>query len=376
MHQLLHSLLQGSRGNSSGRPVVGIILTAHHLDDSNETLWLKFLRGTHITHLQGMPVVSQFYYSQDNAERGVCMARPLLHLTKKQILDYLQANAFVWREDESNASSKYLRNRVRNELVPLLEDLVGGPDVLQQRMDRLAQQSKDIDEYMMEMAETYLALGAVQDDAKYFVLPREQLNLVHKQALVLWVRRQSGGDCSLDAASLARLYAQLMDFPSNLQWTINIGGGWDVVRQGHVLKLVFVSEPSALAQDNHVLPWRRIPHEVSVAKSAKSLSVAMVPGSLTEKSCFILSRVEDHPKLTFTPPWRRGRSPLLLAEFLRGQNVALHDRKKSCVVVLRGDDCDAVVVAVHVLSKDEWVVDASFATASVDQDTVEIDLES
>ena len=380
MYQLLHRLLQGSRGNSSGPQVVGIILTAHHLDDSNETLWLKFLRGTHIAHLQGMPVVSQLSLpssSQDFAESGAFfMARPLLHLTKTQIMEYLRSNKFVWREDESNQSSKYLRNRVRNELVPLLEDLVGGPGVLQQRMNRLALQSNELDEYLTGQAEAYLALDATRNDAKFFVLPREQLDLVHKHALVLWVRRQSCGRCSLDATFLERVCAQLENFPHNLQWSLNIGGGWDVVRQGHVLSLAFKDDSIAVGKDNHLLNWSRIQPDIRAKESGRCLRVAMPPDLLSEQSCFVLSRVAEYPKLTMTPPWRRGHSPLLLAEFLRGQKVALHERMGSRIIVLRGDEDDAVVVAVYVASKEEWIVDASFEAVSDGDAMLEIDLQS
>ena len=107
----------------------GVILTAHHKDDSEETLLLKLLRGVHLTNLVGMePVVVG---SRDMPEAIV--ARPLLDVRKTDILDFLQSIHQPWRQDESNASDKYLRNRVRSELVPLLSDVMGGAHVFQVR---------------------------------------------------------------------------------------------------------------------------------------------------------------------------------------------------------------------------------------------------
>lgn len=101
----------------------GLILTAHHADDSQETLLLKLLRGVHIQNLSGMSQVQEM-------DDSTLWARPLLHLTKNQIKHYLTTQRYAWREDASNQSSKYLRNRVRNELIPLMQDLVGGDGAL------------------------------------------------------------------------------------------------------------------------------------------------------------------------------------------------------------------------------------------------------
>lgn len=120
MYTLLQSLTCGE----------GVILTAHHRDDSNETLLLKLLRGVHVTNLMGMdPVLVR---GREMPEAIV--ARPLLNVSKNDIIDFLTLLNLQWREDESNSSDKYLRNRVRNELIPLLSDMMGGGDALQVRL--------------------------------------------------------------------------------------------------------------------------------------------------------------------------------------------------------------------------------------------------
>ena len=87
------------------------LAVAHHLDDNIETLLLNLLRGTGITGLRGM---------LPGRHRTV---RPLLELPKQQLLEYAIAHNLEWREDASNATDHYLRNRIRHRLLPELREL-------------------------------------------------------------------------------------------------------------------------------------------------------------------------------------------------------------------------------------------------------------
>ena len=109
-----------SKNQSCGR----VVLTAHHRDDCDETVLLKLLRGAHISNLSGMDAV------QRSGHGRVAFAKPMLDIAKTDIEDFLTTQGLTWREDSSNESNKYLRNRVRNELLPLLGDMVGGKDIL------------------------------------------------------------------------------------------------------------------------------------------------------------------------------------------------------------------------------------------------------
>jgi tRNA(Ile)-lysidine synthase len=93
------------------------ILTAHHLDDNLETFLINLSRGTGLRGLTGIPV------NQDK------LVRPLLAFSKETVLAYAEKNKLDWREDSSNASNKYLRNALRNEVVPKWKETV--PSLLQ-----------------------------------------------------------------------------------------------------------------------------------------------------------------------------------------------------------------------------------------------------
>jgi len=67
--------------------------------------------------------------------------KPLLDVSKSDLVDYLQSSGHEWREDESNAERGYTRNTVRLDVVPLLEQVAGGREALQRRMGSLSKQS-------------------------------------------------------------------------------------------------------------------------------------------------------------------------------------------------------------------------------------------
>lgn len=87
------------------------ILTAHHADDNLETFIINLSRGTGLDGLVGIPMQNDK------------IIRPLLIFSRQEIEDYAKQNQIKWREDSSNASDKYLRNKIRHHLVPFLKDL-------------------------------------------------------------------------------------------------------------------------------------------------------------------------------------------------------------------------------------------------------------
>ncbi|MBO6881466.1 tRNA lysidine(34) synthetase TilS [Winogradskyella sp.] len=87
------------------------ILTAHHADDNLETFLINFTRGTGLNGLTGIPMKNEN------------IVRPLLPFSRQEIEAYAKENQIKWREDSSNSSQKYLRNKLRHEVVPILKDI-------------------------------------------------------------------------------------------------------------------------------------------------------------------------------------------------------------------------------------------------------------
>lgn len=117
------------------------VALAHHADDQAETVLMRLIRGSGMTGLSGMA------YRNSSS-----FVRPLLNISRADIEQYLRRHALAWREDASNRDTTFLRNRIRHELLPLLEtynpairtalsttaSVVGGDEEL---LDELAEQA-------------------------------------------------------------------------------------------------------------------------------------------------------------------------------------------------------------------------------------------
>lgn len=113
------------------------IFTAHHANDNLETVLINFIRGTGLEGLTGIP------------DLNGCVIRPLLPFTRNEIENYAKNQNFQWREDSSNQSTKYFRNKVRLEIIPKLLEL--NPQLLDsfgKTRSHLQQSSQLIEDYM------------------------------------------------------------------------------------------------------------------------------------------------------------------------------------------------------------------------------------
>ena len=87
------------------------ILTAHHADDNLETFLINLTRGTGLEGFTGIPKINGN------------IVRPLLPFSREEILKYAKENKIEWREDASNASTKYTRNKLRHQVIPVLKEI-------------------------------------------------------------------------------------------------------------------------------------------------------------------------------------------------------------------------------------------------------------
>ena len=87
------------------------IAVAHHADDQAETFFINLLRGAGLRGLKGMQPMN-----------GVII-RPMLWVSREQIHRYAVENQIQWREDHTNAETVYLRNKIRNQLLPVFDEL-------------------------------------------------------------------------------------------------------------------------------------------------------------------------------------------------------------------------------------------------------------
>lgn len=93
------------------------LLTAHHADDNLETFLINLSRGTGLDGLTGIPEVADY------------IVRPLLPFSRAALEKEAVSQGWSWREDSSNASNAYLRNRLRHDVIPVLKEM--NPQFLQ-----------------------------------------------------------------------------------------------------------------------------------------------------------------------------------------------------------------------------------------------------
>ncbi len=105
-----------------------VIAIAHHINDSIETFFINMLRGTGLRGLTGI---------NNHVGRIV---RPLMFTNRKEIHDYAIAHRIPFREDSSNRSTKYLRNKVRIGLIPMLREITPQfTTIMRRNVSRLSQ---------------------------------------------------------------------------------------------------------------------------------------------------------------------------------------------------------------------------------------------
>ena len=129
------------------------VVMAHHADDQAETVLMRILRGCGLVGLSGMAATATV--------GGLTVYRPLLQFTREELRGFLEEIGQSWREDASNISPRFLRNRVRAELLPTLAEFQpGGMSGVTGSLVRLAAIARDAQALIARQAEE-LALQAV-----------------------------------------------------------------------------------------------------------------------------------------------------------------------------------------------------------------------
>ncbi len=136
------------------------LVTAHHLNDQLETFIINLSKASGIKGLSGIP-------ANDHK-----ILRPLLHFSKEEIYDFAKKNNIEYREDLSNKKNDYLRNKIRNELVPkLLETNDHFLENFKKSLSYL-NQTKDFVQHQIEEIENRITISNVENK----IFDKEKLN--------------------------------------------------------------------------------------------------------------------------------------------------------------------------------------------------------
>ena len=151
------------------------IAVAHHADDQAETFFINLLRGAGLRGLKGM-----------QPQNGVII-RPLLWASREQIRQYAVENHIVWREDHTNAESVYLRNKIRNQLLPVFDEL--HPEARQGLYKSLKHLASENELYRELLKEKLSQIVKQENDVQSFPIINSQFSILNFQLIFEWLRQ-------------------------------------------------------------------------------------------------------------------------------------------------------------------------------------------
>lgn len=159
---------------------IPLLATAHHADDNLETLLFRVCRGSGLRGLGGIAPCRRFGEGY--------LARPLLGLTKREIEAFCEAKGLTYVTDATNTDTAYARNRIRAEVVPILESLFDAP---QRRALELTECLREDEAYLSTMAEKFYRENLT--DGMLLCAPlAEQPTPIRLRVLRLWVGQEIG----------------------------------------------------------------------------------------------------------------------------------------------------------------------------------------
>ncbi|WP_434777732.1 tRNA lysidine(34) synthetase TilS [Neisseria sp. Ec49-e6-T10] len=236
-----------------------IIALAHHQDDQIETVLLQLFRGGGVHALAGMP--------SSRLLQNKSIWRPLLSVSKKQLVEYANHHDLKHVEDDSNASLMYRRNWVRSEVLPLLRNHVADIDQHIVRSNYLMQQSSQILDEVIEQDLAQVSVDGYFDCLKWDLLtaPRKNLVLLH------FVQTEQLGNPSPESLIHFSEQLKVTDPSTQLLWQLPHGQVYAYKKRLYIEKKY--SQPIEPLWINHIKPqifengtllW--IPHHQGISK--------------------------------------------------------------------------------------------------------------
>jgi tRNA(Ile)-lysidine synthase len=204
------------------------VATAHTLDDQAETTLMWFLRGTGLRGLGGMAQRCEY----SSAGQSFLVIRPLLEISKRELIEYLQDQGLSWRIDESNKDQRLLRNWLRLQLLPGLQRHF---DIQVPR--RLVQQAsifRDEDAFLDQLARDCFGKMTSGNELERSAL-LEQPRALQRRILRIWLAQARGhlrGIEFIHIEDALRLISQQAP-----HGTAALPGGWEILREYDRLSL-------------------------------------------------------------------------------------------------------------------------------------------
>ncbi len=318
------------------------IATAHHQDDMAETVLLHLLRGSGIKGLRGILPC-----------HGV-LIRPLLNVSKAELLNYLHTRKIFYCLDQSNADEYYLRNRIRHSLIPYLQQEFN-PRIVD-KLNQLAQIARDENAVLEQETERLWTDVLLEEDEETLILGNQVLSGLqpaYQRRIVLqaFTRLSGASEWNMDdVEKVLELSANKRAGSSltlQLKKKVQVNKSYD--------KMVFTTRAPAKVEFLYKLA---VPGQVDIAETGKSYMITLVnredfkpengdvyldydrlPANL-----YLRSR---RPGDYYLPPGMRGSKKL--KKFFIDLKVPYSDRDR--VALLTGEDQEIYAALGHGISR-------------------------
>jgi tRNA(Ile)-lysidine synthase len=312
------------------------IATGHTLDDQAETVLMRLLRGSGLRGLGGIPPVRW--------HEGIRIVRPLLDTPRAEVMRYLARHGLSWREDPTNRDPAFLRNRIRADLIPVLE---GYNPHVREALARAALLLREDAEALESLAGPRIA-GLLFRDGDAVRMPLEAfLELpvaVQRRALLEAIRRLRGNDRGVGFVHLEGARRLVVEGRTGSVAEIP-GGLWVVRVPGAVEVTVRRDRDRAEAPQYRVeVPGHVVAAEYGVHVSAREVSgddsavralavhpapQAIVVDRATAGRALVVRGARPGDRFR---PFGMGGREKLVADFLRERGVPRHRRSQVPVI--------------------------------------------
>ncbi|HYC46016.1 MAG TPA: tRNA lysidine(34) synthetase TilS [Burkholderiales bacterium] len=220
------------------------VALAHNADDQAETVLLQLFRGSGVRGLAAMPLVREI--AAQGRGRGATIVRPLIGTARAEIERYARRRGLAWIEDESNLDTRYTRNWLRREVLPVIAQRVPGyRDVLVRAAFNAAEAAELTDELARIDLERTRANGGVSAGAlRHLTFARAKNVLRHVIAERGWR--------TPDSARLSEALRQALAARRDARVSVDLGS-CELKRHGDSIHLVEAAEAS---REDLFVTWR------------------------------------------------------------------------------------------------------------------------
>jgi tRNA(Ile)-lysidine synthase len=309
------------------------LAVAHQADDQIETMLMHLLRGSGMPGLKGM----QYRSFNPAFSRDIPIVRPLLRVARAEIEAYCAENSIEFCEDETNSETKYFRNRIRHELIPVLENY--NPQV-RQHLEQTGRILAEENRYLEEAVQRAQKQVLLRQGEGFFLLSRERfwaLDIVLQRRILRdWMIDLRGEirDISFSVVEAGLSFAGEKNSglvkPLLKSLFLASGEGQNLLLYREDADLgdlwPWLSEPS--------LPWRLSNEKVNLSRHWQIRCEIFAPGDITfdrdpQVACFDAGSLSEQFELTppapgdrFAPFGMNGRE-MKVGDYFTNQHIPL-----------------------------------------------------